>query len=72
MAKKMKPRASMLTLVLGNMACQGRVCVGARIPAARRCSHTKAAVVCKFGSWRRYQRQLCCPTLPRIPAGDTK
>ncbi|KAE9196215.1 hypothetical protein PF002_g23111 [Phytophthora fragariae] len=46
MGKKTKPRASMLTLVLGSMVCQGRVCLDARKPAARRRSHIKAAVVC--------------------------
>ncbi|KAE9043116.1 hypothetical protein PR002_g3516 [Phytophthora rubi] len=39
MGKKTKPRASMPTLVLGNMVCQGRVCLDARKPAARRRSH---------------------------------
>ncbi|KAE8963704.1 hypothetical protein PR001_g29287 [Phytophthora rubi] len=36
----------MITLVLGDMVYQGRVCLDAKIPVARRRSHTKAAVVC--------------------------
>ncbi|KAE8901943.1 hypothetical protein PF005_g27811 [Phytophthora fragariae] len=46
MGKKTKPRTSMLTLVLGDVVYHGRVCLDARIPVARRRSHTKAAVVC--------------------------